>query len=50
MVEDADSLHAELSAKGANVAGAPVSQPWGLRTFAVNDLEGNRITFAQPFE
>jgi catechol 2,3-dioxygenase-like lactoylglutathione lyase family enzyme len=49
-VEDADALHAELSAKRARVQGEPVSRPWGLRDFAVLDLEGNRITFAQPFE
>ncbi len=49
-VDDADALHAELSAKGANVQGAPVSHPWGLRDFRVLDLESNRITFAQTFE
>ena len=49
-VRDADALHAELVARGANVQGAPVSRPWGLRDFRVLDLEGNRITFAQPFE
>lgn len=49
-VNDADALHAELRAKGANVQGEPVSQPWGLRQFHVLDLEGNQITFGQPFE
>jgi predicted enzyme related to lactoylglutathione lyase len=49
-VRDADALHAELSERGANVQGAPVSHPWGLRDFQVLDLEGNRITFGQPFE
>jgi uncharacterized glyoxalase superfamily protein PhnB len=49
-VRDADALHAELVARGANVQGEPVSHPWGLRDFRVLDLEGNRITFAQPFE
>jgi catechol 2,3-dioxygenase-like lactoylglutathione lyase family enzyme len=49
-IHDADALHAELTAKGANVLGSPVSHPWGLRTFQVLDLCGNRITFAQPFE
>ncbi|MBV8904894.1 MAG: hypothetical protein JOZ22_14775 [Acidobacteriia bacterium] len=49
-VDDADALFAELSAKSANVQGAPVSHPWGLRDFSVLDLEGNRITFAQTFE
>jgi uncharacterized glyoxalase superfamily protein PhnB len=49
-VEDADALYAELSAKSANLHGEPVSHPWGLRDFRVLELEGNRITFAQPFE
>jgi uncharacterized glyoxalase superfamily protein PhnB len=49
-VDDADALHAELRAKGANVQGDPVSQPWGLREFYVLDLEGNRLGFGQPFE
>lgn len=49
-VRDADTLYAELVGRGANVLGEPVSHPWGLRDFHVLDLEGNRITFAQPFE
>ena len=49
-VRDADALHAELVGRGADVQGAPVSHPWGLRDFHVLDLEGNRIAFAQPFE
>ena len=49
-VLDADALHAELVAKGANVQGEPVSYPWGLREFKVLDLEGNRLSFAQTFE
>jgi catechol 2,3-dioxygenase-like lactoylglutathione lyase family enzyme len=49
-IENADQLHAELVGRGANVLGPPVSRPWGLRDFTVADQEGNRITFAQPFE
>jgi len=49
-VTDADALHAELTAAGANVQSEPVSHPWGLREFTVLDLEGNRLSFAQPFE
>jgi uncharacterized glyoxalase superfamily protein PhnB len=43
-------LYAELRAKGANVQGEPVSQPWGLREFRVLDPEGNQLTFGQTFE
>jgi uncharacterized glyoxalase superfamily protein PhnB len=49
-VENADALYTELHAKGANLEGEPVSHPWGLRDFAVQDLERNRIVFGQPFE
>jgi catechol 2,3-dioxygenase-like lactoylglutathione lyase family enzyme len=49
-VANADTLYAELRAKGAKVQGEPVSHPWGLRDFRVLDLEGNWITFGQPFE
>jgi uncharacterized glyoxalase superfamily protein PhnB len=49
-VRDADTLYTELVGRGANVQGEPVSHPWGLRDFHVLDPEGNRLTFAQPFE
>jgi catechol 2,3-dioxygenase-like lactoylglutathione lyase family enzyme len=49
-VRDADALYAELKARGANLQGEPMSRPWGLRDFRVLDLEGNRLTFCQPFE
>jgi catechol 2,3-dioxygenase-like lactoylglutathione lyase family enzyme len=49
-VHDADALYAELRRKGANLQGEPISQPWGLREFRVLDLEGNQISFSQPFE
>ena len=49
-VADVDALYVELLAKSANVQGAPVSQPWGLREFKALDLEGNRLSFAQTFE
>jgi catechol 2,3-dioxygenase-like lactoylglutathione lyase family enzyme len=49
-VDDADALHAELRVKGARVLDEPVSRPWGLREFRVLDLEGNQLTFGQPFE
>ena len=49
-VRDADALHAELAGRGARLQGEPVSHPWGLRDFEVLDLEGNSLTFGQPFE
>lgn len=49
-VEDADALYAELQSKQARIQGAPVSYPWGLRDFAVLDLDGNQLRFGQTFE
>jgi uncharacterized glyoxalase superfamily protein PhnB len=49
-IRNADDLYAELFLKGANVQGAPVSYPWGLRAFDVLDPEGNELRFMQPFE
>ena len=49
-IENADKLCAELRASGANVAGDPVSLPWGLREFSVKDPEGNQLYFGQTFE
>lgn len=49
-VRDADGLYSEFVRSGADVQGEPVSQPWGLREFAVLDLERNRLTFGQTFE
>jgi hypothetical protein len=49
-VHDADALHREFIASGADVQGPPVSQPWGLREFRVLDIEENQLTFGQPFE
>jgi hypothetical protein len=49
-VENADALHAELRAKGANIQDERVSQVWGLREFHVIDIEDNEITFGQPCE
>ncbi len=49
-INSADDLHAELLARGARVEGEPISHPWGLRDFAVLDLEGNQIWFGETFE
>jgi len=49
-IENADTLCAEMRASGANVAGDPVSLPWGLREFSVKDPEGNILYFGQTFE
>jgi predicted enzyme related to lactoylglutathione lyase len=49
-IENADRLCAEYRAAGADVQGDPVSFPWGLREFAVKDIDGNELFFGQTFE
>jgi uncharacterized glyoxalase superfamily protein PhnB len=44
-----DALYAELEPQGVIHPEEPLeTKPWGLRQFSVVDLDGNRITFAQP--
>jgi uncharacterized glyoxalase superfamily protein PhnB len=45
-----DALYEELTSRGVVALGAPVSQPWGLRSFTIVDPEKNTITFSQTFE
>ena len=49
-VRDVDALYVELVERDADVQGAPVSQPWGLRELGIRDIARNRLTFGQPFE
>ena len=49
-VEDADSLFAELTATGANIARGLCDQEYGCRDFDVLDNNGYRLCFGQPLE
>lgn len=45
LVEDVDTLHAELAAKSVPIALEPTDQTWGNREMYVNDPDGNSIRF-----
>lgn len=47
-VANVDAL--QLVTKGAAAREDPVSYPWGMRAFVVEDPWGNRLTFIQTFE
>lgn len=48
-VEGIDDLHAACLAKGiVHPNGRLGRRPWGLREFAVLDLDGNLVTFFEP--
>ncbi len=45
-VDEVDALHADLLKRGAKILNAPKDQDYGLRDFAIADLDGNMIFFA----
>ena len=47
-VPDPDALHIELVRRGASVLRPPQDEPYGLRDFTVEDLEGHRLVFGTP--
>jgi uncharacterized glyoxalase superfamily protein PhnB len=47
-VADADALHAELAARGAEILRRPEDQPYGRRDFTVAAPEGYRLIFGSP--
>jgi uncharacterized glyoxalase superfamily protein PhnB len=44
-VDDADAMHAELQAKGADIVCDPEDQPYMMREFQVRDLDGHLLGF-----
>lgn len=44
-VTDVDALHAELRSRGARILAEPNNYPYGMRDFAVADLDGNLLSF-----
>ncbi len=49
-IRDVDAYHREILGRGAVVASAPADQPYGIREFVVQDLNGVRIVFGQDIE
>lgn len=46
-VDDADALYAEMKASGASMDYGPCTQPYGVREFGIQDLDGHDIGFGQ---
>ena len=44
-VRDADALHAEFAANGADVVCEPEDQVYGMREFQVRDADGHLLAF-----
>jgi uncharacterized glyoxalase superfamily protein PhnB len=43
--DEVDAYYAELKRKGANLKSEPKDYPYGMRDFAVEDLDGNHLGF-----
>lgn len=49
-IKDVDAYHQELVARGADIASGPADKPYGIREFAVSDVNGIGIVFGQDIE
>ena len=49
-IKDVDAYHQELITRGAEIASGPLDQPYGIREFAVRDVNGVGIVFGQDIE
>ena len=49
-VRDINAYYSEIRGRGATVASEPTDQPYGIRQFAVQDLDGVEIIFGQDIE
>jgi len=45
VVRDVDAVHAELTARGANIVKPPQNYDYGMRDFGVLDPDGNQLVF-----
>ncbi|WP_420993122.1 VOC family protein [Cupriavidus sp. 30B13] len=47
-VQEIDKLHAELAERGANVIKPLRTEPWEMREFAIETVDGHRMMFGEP--
>ena len=47
IVEDVNSLYADVKARGAKILSALADKPWDIREFSVETPDGHRIVFGQ---
>ncbi len=45
--QDLERLATEIEARGGTLAAPPKVQPWGNKTFDINDPDGFKLTFVQ---
>ncbi len=49
-VDDVEAIYAELTARGATIDYELCDQPYGVKEFGVQDLDGYDIAFGQDME
>ena len=49
-MKDIDSYYREIVDRGAQAAGEPKDQPYGIREFGVQDINGVGIVFGQDID
>ncbi len=49
-VKDVDAYHKEVVERGADVAGEPINQSYGIREFGLRDVNGVGVVFGQDIE
>lgn len=47
-VEGVDALHAEVTARGAELIKPLRTEPWGMREFGIRTVDGHRMMFGEP--
>lgn len=48
LVDDIDTLHASVAAKGGTIIKPLRDEPWQMREFALRTIDGHRIMFGSP--
>lgn len=48
VVDDVDAFHADVLQRGGTILSAPRSEPWGMREFAMQTVDGHRMKIASP--
>jgi predicted enzyme related to lactoylglutathione lyase len=49
-VDDIDAYYATVVAANGEILKKIVSEPWGMREFAIRTIDGHRITFGQDLD
>jgi len=49
-VKDVDAYYNEIVGRGASIAKEPTNQPYGIREFGLNDVNGVSVVFGQEIE